>query len=310
MSEGKYRLVTRSDFDGLVCAALFRELGMVDEIKFVHPKDMQDGKIEVTNRDITANLPFVPGAYMVFDHHSSEANRIKDRGSNYVNDPKAPSAARVVFNHFGGANRFKKVSELMMRAVDKADSAQFTEKDILEPEGWELLSFIMDSRTGLGRFKTFRVSNYTLMMDLVDHLLTRPVEEILSLPDVKERADLYRDHQIKFKEQVKRCSDVHGNLVVFDVRKEEIIYAGNRFVIYGMFPTCNISINVIWGLQKQNVVFAVGKSIVNRTSKTNVGELCLKYGGGGHVAAGTCQVETAKADRVLKELITQINKDG
>lgn len=311
MSEGKYRLVTRSDFDGLVCAALFKEMGMVDEIKFVHPKDMQDGKIEITNRDITANLPYVPGAHMVFDHHASEASRVRDYGgTTYVNSPDAPSAARVVYDHFGGKQRFRKVSEDMMRAVDKADSAHFTEKDILNADGWELLSFIMDARTGLGRFKTFRVSNYTLMMDLVDYLLTRPVDEILSMPDVKERADLYREHQEKFKEQIRRCSKVYDNLVVFDTRKEDVNYAGNRFVIYGVYPTCNISINVIWGLQKQNVVFAIGKSIINRTSNTNIGELCLKYGGGGHVAAGTCQVETSRADRVLEELVEQIRKDG
>ena len=306
----KYRLVTRSDFDGLVCAALFKELDIVDEIKFVHPKDMQDGKVDITDKDITANLPYVPGAHLVFDHHKSESDRVKDGGSVHINDPDAPSAARVIFEHYGGRSKFSKISDDLMQAVDKADSAQFTEKDILNPEGWELLSFIMDSRTGLGRFREFRISNYELMMALASHLLDKGREEIMALPDVVERTSLYRDHQEKYKEQLQRCSAVHQNLVVLDNREEETIYAGNRFMIYGLFPHCNISINAMWGKQKQNVAFAIGKSIINKTSKTDVGRLCLEFGGGGHAAAGTCQVPTEQASGVLDELIKRITADG
>lgn len=306
----KFRLVTRSDFDGLVCAALMKERDMVDEIKFVHPKDMQDGKIAITDRDITANLPYVPGAHMVFDHHKSEAERVSDGGESYVNDPNAPSAARVIYEYFGGGKSFTKIGTDLMEAVDKADSAQFTEKDILKPEGWELLSFIMDSRTGLGRFRDFRISNYELMMALTEHLLTMPRDEIMALPDVAERTELYREHEEKYTEQVQRCSTVHDNLVVFDMRTEDTIYAGNRFVIYGLYPLCNISIMGMWGLKKQNVAFAIGKSIINRTSRTDIGRLCLEYGGGGHEAAGTCQVETERADAVLQDLIKSITADG
>jgi len=306
----KFRLVTRSDFDGLVCAALLKERDMVDEIKFVHPKDMQDGKIAITDRDITANLPYVPGAHIVFDHHKSESDRVKDGGEAHVNDPDAPSAARVIYEYYGGAKTFTKIGTDLMEAVDKADSAQFTETDILKPEGWELLSFIMDSRTGLGRFREFRISNYELMMALTEHLLVKGREEIMELPDVMERVSLYREHEEKYKEQVQRCSTVHDNLVVFDMRSEETIYAGNRFVIYGLYPMCNISIMAMWGLKKQNVAFAVGKSIINRTSRTDVGKLCLEFGGGGHAAAGTCQVETDKADAALEDLVKRITADG
>ncbi len=311
MSE-KYRLVTRSDFDGLVCAALLKEMDMVDDILFVHPKDMQDGKIDIGARDITANLPFVPGAAMVFDHHASETGRVDAVGESttYINIADAPSAAQVIYQHFGSDSRFQKVNADMMAAVNKADSAQFSEKDILNPEGWELLSFLMDSRTGLGRFRTFRISNYQLMMELIDMLLETSIEDILDHPDVKERVEVYKDHQEKHKEQIKRCSKVHSNLVVVDMREEETIYAGNRFVVYGLYPWINISATVLWGLKKQNVVFAIGKSIINRTSQTNVGELCLKYGGGGHVAAGTCQIPTPEAEKVMEELVTQITKDG
>lgn len=305
----KYRLVTRSDFDGLVCAVLLKKLDLIDEIKFVHPKDMQDGKIPVTDRDITTNLPYVEGVHLAFDHHSSETLRVGKK-DNHIIDPHAASAARVVYRHYGGRERFPDVPEDMMEAVDKADSAQFSREEILEPKGWVLLNYLMDARTGLGRFRDFRISNYDLMMRLIDACIHHSVEEILAMPDVKERVDLYFEHEEKFKEQLLRCATVHGKLVVLDLRREEIIYAGNRFMIYALFPQCNISIHVMWGLKKQNTVLATGKSILDRSSKTNVGEEMLEYGGGGHDAAGTCQVENDKADEVLLDLIRKINADG
>ena len=305
----KYRLVTRSDFDGLVCAVLLKKLDMIDEIKFVHPKDMQDGKVPITDRDISTNLPYVEGVYLAFDHHSSEAVRVGKR-DNHIIDPQAASAARVVYRHYGGAARFPDVSEEMMVAVDKADSAQFSKEEILEPQGWVLLNYLMDARTGLGRFRNFRISNYDLMMQLIEACTRQTVDEILTTPDVKERVDLFREHEPRFREQITRCATVHGNLVVLDLRGEETIYAGNRFMIYALFPQCNISIHALWGVKQQNTVFATGKSILDRSSKTNVGELMLGYGGGGHDAAGTCQIDNDKANEVLKELITKINADG
>jgi nanoRNase/pAp phosphatase (c-di-AMP/oligoRNAs hydrolase) len=307
----KYRLVTRSDFDGLVCAVLLKKLDLIDEIKFVHPKDMQDGKIPITSRDISTNLPYVEGVHLAFDHHSSETVRV-GKQDNHVIDPHAASAARVVYRHYGGKERFPDVPEDMMAAVDKADSAQFSKEEILHPKGWVLLNYLMDARTGLGRFRAFRISNYELMMMLIDACLERSVDEILAMPDVKERVDLYMEHQPKFIEQITRCAtpNARGNLVVLDLREEETIYAGNRFMIYALFPEANISIHVMWGLKKQNTVFATGKSILNRTSKTNVGALMLAYGGGGHEAAGTCQVDNDKASAVLLELSAKISADG
>ncbi|MDO9190919.1 MAG: exopolyphosphatase [Sulfurimicrobium sp.] len=307
---GKYRLVTRSDFDGLVCAVLLKHLDMIDDIKFVHPKDMQDGKIEITGRDITTNLPYVAGAHLVLDHHLSETVRNTGERPNHIIHPTAPSAARVVYEHFGGRKVFPAEWDEMMLAVDKADAAQFSREDILHPKGWELLNFLMDSRTGLGRFRDFRISNYNLMMDLIDYCKNHTIDQIMALPDVKERVDLFFDHEEKFKDQLKRCATVYGNLVVLDLRNEEIIYAGNRFMIYALFPEANISIHVLWGLKNQNTVFATGKSILDRSSKTNVGDLMLQYGGGGHQAAGTCQVDNDKAAAVLQELIARINADG
>ncbi len=303
----KYRLVTRSDFDGLVCAVLLKHMDMIDDISFVHPKDMQDGKIEIGPLDITTNLPFVAGAHLVFDHHESEVQRNDVSVANYVIDADAPSAARVVWKHFGGHSTFPERWDEMMEAVDKADSAQFTMQEVLEPARWELLNMLMDSRTGLGRFREFRISNYALMMSLIDYCKESTIDEILELPDVRERVDLYQEHAEAFKDQVMRCSTVHGNLVVLDLRNEETIYPGSRFSIYALFPQCNISIHQLWGFRQQNTVFATGKSIFDRGCKTHVGELMLKYGGGGHAAAGTCQIDNDKADDVLKQLIATIN---
>ena len=311
MSEArKFRLVTRSDFDGLVCAVLLKHLDMIDDIKFVHPKDMQDGKIEISDNDITTNLPFVPGVHLALDHHSSEITRNVGERPNHVIHPHAPSAARVVYDHFGGAKVFPAAWDEMMAAVDKGDAAQFNRDEILHPTGWVLLNFLMDARTGLGRFRDFRVSNYQLMMDLIDYCKNHDIGQIMQLPDVKERVDLYFDHEGKFKDQLQRCSTVQKNLVVLDLRNEETIYAGNRFMIYALFPDTNISIHVLWGLKNQNTVFATGKSILDRSSKTNIGELMLKYGGGGHENAGTCQVGNDQATAVLQELTAKINADG
>ncbi len=305
----KYRLVTRSDFDGLVCAVLLKHLNLVEEIKFVHPKDMQDGVIEVSNRDITTNLPYVEGVHLAFDHHLSETVRT-GKHDNHVIDPDAPSAARVVFDHYGGQKTFPESFGPMMAAVDKGDSAKFTKEEILYPVGWPLLNFVMDARTGLGRFREFRKSNYALMMDLIDYCRNHRIEEILALPDVKERVDLYWEQDGKFKDQLRRCTEIHRRLAVIDLRKEEIVHVGNRFMVYALFPECNISMHVMWGVKKQNTVFAVGKSIINRTSKTNIGALMLEYGGGGHENAGTCQVANDKAEETLQQLIKRIVADG
>ena len=309
MSKEKYRLVTRSDFDGLVCAVLLKELDLIDDIKFVHPKDMQDGKIEITSRDITTNLPYVAAAGLVFDHHLSETIRNPGEHANYIINPDAPSAARVVYDYCGGKQAFPNIADEMMAAVDKADSAQFTRDEILDPKGWVLLNYLMDSRTGLGRFREFRVSNYTLMMDLIKYCRNHGIDDILRLPDVSERVELYFEHAAKAREQIERCTTVFKNLAVLDLRNEETIYATNRFMIYALFPQTNISIHVLWGVQKQNTVFATGKSILDRSCRTNVGELMLKYGGGGHHAAGTCQVDNDRAADLLKEIIAQINAD-
>lgn len=305
----KYRLITRSDMDGLVCGTLLKYLNIIDDIAFVHPKDMQDGKIVVTANDITTNLPYVEGVYLAFDHHFSETIR-NDKRDNHIINPDAPSAAEVVYQYYGGNEVFPGYFTGMMNGANKADSADFSEEDILEPRGWALLSFLMDSRTGLGRFKDFKITNQQLLMDLIKYLAKHNIDEIVELPDVKERVDLYFRYENEFKEQLKKVTTKKDNLLILDYRNEEIIYPGNRFMVYATNPEQNISIHILWVKENEIVSLSVGKSIINKSSKTNIGELMLKYGGGGHKAAGGCQISVNDVPRVLEELIIKINQDG
>lgn len=301
----RYRLITRSDFDGLACAMILKELDMLEDIMFVHPKDMQDGMVDVSDMDITTNVPYQPGVHLAFDHHISEAD-IKYK--NYINIPDAPSTARVVYNYFGGADKLKHITKELMDTVDKADNAQYTRDDITDPHGWILLSYIMDARTGLGRFKNFRVSNYDLMMKLVDFCSDHTIDEILLHPDVRERVELYYEQADLFTAQIKKVHEVVGDVVVLHLKNEDPIFAGNRFYVYAMYPQAKVSIHEMWGLKKRNTVFAVGKSIIDRSSDVNIGDICHEYGGGGHKNAGTCQVPNSIAGTILEELLVKLNK--
>lgn len=305
MSE-TYTLYTRSNFDGLVCASLLKEIGIIDEVKFVHPKDVQDGKIQLGENDITASLPYTPGVYMAFDHHSSESIRTKTVSNNYIIETAAPSSARIIYEYFGGENRFSSNLNDLLDAVDRADCTNFSEDDILNPEGWVLLNFLMDPRTGLGRFRHFTISNYNLMLKLVDLCSHNTIDEIMLDNDVKERIKLYKEEQDKFKEQIKRCTRFDGDIAILDVRNEEIIHVGNRFMIYALFPECSVSIHEFYGRQNLNTVFAVGKSIINKSCPGDIGAIMYEFDGGGHLNAGTCQVEHDKVDKTLMEILERL----
>lgn len=307
MSE-KYRLITRSDFDGLVCAMILKELDMIDDIKFVHPKDMQDGLIEVTDKDISTNLPYVKGIYLSFDHHQSEVTRATKIMPNHIINPEAKSAAHVVYDYYNNGHNLKKISKEILDAVDKGDSAQFTMEEILHPTGWVLLNYIMDARTGLGRFRNFRISNYQLMLELIDYCLNHSIDEILQLPDVAERVDMYFEQQEQFKAQLEKVHKMVGDVVVLYLKDEDIIYTGNRFMVYAMYPQAKISVHVMWGFRKQNTAITIGKSIVNRSSDVNIGDICLEYGGGGHKNAGTCQIDNDKVEEILPQILEKLNK--
>lgn len=304
------RLVTRSDFDGLACAMMLKELGLIDDIKFVHPKDVQDGKIELSKTDITTNLPYDPRVGLAFDHHESEEDRLRATETNgkLIIDPNARSAARVLYNYYGGRDKFPRISDELMEAVDKGDSADFTEEEILHPTGWVLLHYLMDARTGLGRFHDFRISNYDLMMELIDYCLEHTIDEILELPDVKERVELYFEQEKLFKEQLQRIAKVDGDCVILDLRNEDVIHAGNRFMIYALYSEAKYSVHVVWGFKKQNTAVMIGKSIVNKSGVVDIGQLCLAYGGGGHHNAGTCQLSNDEVDVLLPSIIMAINQ--
>ncbi len=300
------QLITRSDFDGLVCAVLLKEAGIIDSYRFVHPKDVQDGKVEVNENDVLANIPFVKGCGLWFDHHMSEDERNMFNTEFKGASRWEKSCARVIYDYYGGANRFTGIDDMMV-AVDKTDSGDLTVDEILNPNGWILLSFMMDPRTGLGRYKDYRISNYQLMEQLIEMCRTMKIEEILANPDVKERMVRYGEQEAQYKKMINENSRVDGKVLVIDLRNTEEILTGNRFVEYSLFPEVLTSVRIMWGLNKQNTVFAVGHSIINRGSKVNVGSLMLKNGGGGHFQVGTCQVTNEKAEKALQEVVAALN---
>ncbi|MBQ7765924.1 MAG: exopolyphosphatase [Lachnospiraceae bacterium] len=299
------RLITRSDFDGLACGALLKEAGIIDSWKFAHPKDLQDGLVEVTENDCLANVPYVEGCGLWFDHHSSEHERNELAGKYKGESRITPSCARIIYDYYGGKERFAHFDD-MMEAVDKVDSGNLTIDDIQNPKGWVLIGFLMDPRTGLGRWREFTISNYQLMEKLIEACRTMSTEEILALPDVQERIDVYFEQADKFKEMVTAHTKVIGDLIVSDLRGVDPIYSGNRFMIYSIYPEQNISMWIVNGKGGKGCSCAVGYSILNRTSNVNVGSLMLKYGGGGHKAVGTCQFADEVMDENIKLLIDDI----
>ncbi len=305
------RLVTRSDFDGLVCAVLLVEKGIVDNYLFVHPKDVQDGNVKVTKNDVVANLPYVDGSGLWFDHHASEQERLDVSNLDFKGALEhSASAAQVIWDFYGGEKSFNSHLKSLLRSINIADAGSFTQDEILKPEGWILLSFIMDPRSGTAFFKDYRISNYQLMLDLIQYCRTMPAEEILKQPDVKQRVDRYFEHQDLFIRMLKQTSHTKNHLIVTNLLNEKTIYVGNRFMVYALYPEQTIDLRVMWGKDKQNIVIACGHSILNRSSRTDVGNLMLKYGGGGHTMAGTCQVPVEKWEEILEEIITVILQNG
>ena len=299
------RLFTRSDFDGLACGALLSYLGLIDEWKFVHPKDIQDGLVEATDNDILANIPYIKGCKLWFDHHSSESERLGSNSYFEGVSKSAPSCARVVYEYYGGDAKLGRFAE-MIRYVDKVDSGDLTTDEILDPRGWILLGFIMDPRTGLGRFRNFTISNYDLMTTLAKACAEKSITEILAMPDVKERLELYFQQRDLFIEMVKKHAKTDANVIAVDLRDVDTIFAGNRFIIYTLFPEQNISIWIVDGRNKSNVAITVGHSIINRSCNVDVGSLMLHYGGGGHKQVGTCQSTYDDADKTIGEIIEKL----
>lgn len=302
------RLLTRSDFDGIACAALLKEIGVIDSMEYAHPKDLQDGKVDVTKDDVLANVPYVAGCGLWFDHHSSEHERMSLEGQYQGCSAEAPSAARVIYDYYKDPRLTK--FDQMLKYVDRVDSAQLSEIEILHPTGWVLLGFLCDPRTGLGYHKSFTISNLQLMRELMEALRTQSIESIMANTDIQERVKLYFENDAQCKKFLTEQTKVDGPIAITDARGLTGMPPGNRFLIYSLFPETNISIRMIDGRGKEFVAISVGYSVLNRTAKVDVGSLMLKYGGGGHKAVGTCQVPYADADRVLAAIVEAIKAES
>ncbi len=291
------RLVTRGDLDGLSAAVLICEMEQIDEILLVHPQEITDRKVAITSRDILANLPYHPHAGMWFDHH---AHTLMPEGTFRGAYATAPSAARVIYNHYA-SDRLKRFAELIDE-TDRFDSANLTVEDITHPKGVILLGFLVDPRTGMGG--DFRA----LFTSLVERIRSKGVDAILFEPDIRERAATLQKQDHAFRDFLVRNSTVHDNVVITDYRKVENPPVGNRFLVYAVFPECNVSLRVQWGPERKFVAVNIGHSILNRTCGVNVGELCRDYGGGGHVGAGACVLGVMSAELAIKVMTRKLQK--
>jgi len=305
------KLLTRIDFDGLVCAVFLTEKGIVDEYEFVHPREIQAGRVKIAENDVLANVPYYPGAGLWFDHHSSESERLEIEKLEYEGDCRqADSAAQVIWDYYGGVDTFGERFLPLLEAVNKADSANFLLDEILHAEEWMLIAFIVDPKTGIYDFEDYKISNHQFTLDLIQHCRSKTIDEILEIPDVKERGDRYNAQQILFKDMLREDSRVDRNVIITNLLDEDTIYCGNRFIVFASHPDQNVEIRLTWDESKDNVIFSCGHSILNRTCKTDVGKLMLKYGGGGHQQVGTCQIPKSDWERVFDEILQQMLTDG
>ena len=294
------RLITRADLDGLTSAILLQEVEAIEEVDFAHPKDVQDGKVDVTANDILANLPYDERAALWFDHHASQSDAAWNPNMK-GNFEIAPSAARVISDHYK-SDKFHRFADLL-DATDRLDAALLTHEDIVDPKGWILVGYTLDPRSGLGAFK-----------DYFRHLMTlakeKSVQEILADPEVSKHVTRLKDEEAAFKKHLQESSRVDGNIVITDVRGQKNLPSGNRFLIYDLFPNANVSMRIADGRAGEFISIQVGHSILKRDCKTSVGDMMAAYGGGGHQGAGTCQPLPADADRVIGELITTLKRNG
>ena len=301
------RLLTRSDFDGMACAVLLKDLGIISSYRFVHPKDIQDGKIEVSSNDVLVNVPYVAGCGLWFDHHASEQTRLENLDFEFEGQYRAaPSCARVIWDYYDGDNTFPDHLLPLMEAVDKVDSGDLSASDIENPSPWILLAFLMDPRTGLGRFRDFRLTHQQLQEEMVEQCRNRTIDELFELSDIKERAARYHEQAPFFRQMLSNCTRQEANVIAIDLRQQEPIFAGNRFTVYSMFPQANVSVQIMWGFQKQNVVISCGYSILNRTCEADIGALMHEFGGGGHKQVGGCQVPVELAEQSIAQIVARL----
>lgn len=293
------RLVTRGDMDGLVSAVLITTMENVTFLELIHPQDITDNKFEVREGDILANLPYHPNCSMWFDHHELTDSNRKPPKAFKGKHAILPSVARVVYQYYG-PEKLKQYEPLVSEA-DRFDSAQLSIDDISDPRGAILLGFTIDPRTGFGIDKDF-------FMTLVELLKISPVDEVLRTPEVARRVTTYLENDFKFLQVLNDHTRIAGNVIVTDLRKLQTVPIGNRFLIYTLFPECNVSVRIQWGPRQEFVAATIGHSILNRTCKTDIGRLCSDFGGGGHRGAGACTLDPKTADSTLEEIIKRLKE--
>jgi hypothetical protein len=266
----------------------------------------------VTENDIIANAPYAAGCGLWFDHHSSERERLNLKGEFKGASQLLPSAAQVIYEYYSVnqayAGKLMKFKNLV-KIAGIVDSAKFSETDILNPQGWILVAFIADPRTGLGYKRSFRISNLALMKRLPGLLRSNTAEEILALPDFKERVKVYHAETSRYKRLLSQHTRNEGDAIIIDFRGIREIPVGNRFMEYVLYPRQNISIRIFDAKIKDFAMITIGHSILNRTSTVDVGSLALKYGGGGHRRVGSCQVKYDDADKTIGEMLQVINAE-
>jgi nanoRNase/pAp phosphatase (c-di-AMP/oligoRNAs hydrolase) len=300
------RLVTRGDLDGLTSAVIITMKEPIEEILLVHPQDVTDRRVEITSNDVLANVPYDPRCGMWFDHHLLTESNQKPPENFLGRYGLAPSAARLVFDYYrerdpddADLNRF----ERLVDETDRLDAAQLTRDDVESPRDYILLGYTIDSRTGLGKFDDY-------FRKLVEWLKTMSIEEVLQQPEVRERVERISSDQETFRQLLQRNSFQLNNVVVTDLREIEQLPAGNRFLVYSLFPEANVSLRVHWGPARNSVIAAVGHSIFNRTCETSVGDLMSRYGGGGHRGAGTCVLPLENAADAIDEILFELQANG
>lgn len=305
------RLLTRDDFDGLASAALLTEKGIVDSYYFVHPRDIQAGTVAVNENDVLTNVPYASGCGLWFAHHSGEKEALETQNIEFNGDSRpAHCTTQVIWDYYGGVETFGEHFLPLLEAVNTVSSADLTLDEILLAEDWIILAFIIDPRTGLKQMDDYSIPNDQFFLNMIDYCRTKSIEEILEMPDVQERVNRYNEQQILFKDMLRRCCENHRNVVVTNLLNEETVYCGNRFVVYASHPDQNIEIRMEWDTDKENVIFSCGHSILNRTSRTDVGKLMAQYGGGGHEKAGSCRIPADNWQQVFEEILEQMKKDG
>jgi nanoRNase/pAp phosphatase (c-di-AMP/oligoRNAs hydrolase) len=300
------RLVTRGDLDGLTSAVIITMKEPVDDILLIHPQEITDRTVDIRPDDILANLPYDPRAAMWFDHHLLTDSNQKPGPEFKGRYRIAPSAARLVYEYYleQSPNDPDLLRlERLVDETDRLDAALLTPDDVENPRDYILLGYTIDSRTGLGSFDEY-------FRKLVDWLKTMSIQEVLRQPEVRARIERIRAESADFKSLLSRNSFQLNNVVVTDLREVERLPAGNRFLVYTLFPDANVSLRVHWGPRDDTVVAAVGHSIFNRTCKTSVGDLMSKYGGGGHKGAGTCVLPLERAADAIDEILFELQANG